>query len=169
MKESWDHPLDWAGKGGAGDAWKKDIPILDRFLEEVVRRSWRELLGEAGQGRTAPEFSGILPLGHPGLPRFLSHPGVFLVVGPPPNLPLLHVGHSAEPMDLAVRAWMRPDSIDASPGSWGVHSDPPQVLLACVALAEHGALAHLLGELLTRRLQARPPSQSRGAPTHGSG
>jgi hypothetical protein len=156
MDESRIHPSGGMAEEGAGDAWKRDIPVLDRFLDELVSRSWRELVGAAGPDRKAPESSGVLPVGHPGLTPFLSQPGVFLVVGPPPTLSLLSVGQSGETMDEAVRTQLSlaPDRAPAA-GEAGSPGAPP-AFLALLPLRGRAALAPLLAELLRRRLQAHP-------------
>lgn len=77
---------------------------LDRFLEKLLHESWREISDNLGGNRGTLEFSGILPLGDPGLLPFMDQPGVFFLLGPVPSLTVLTLGLSQAPMSGAISA-----------------------------------------------------------------
>ena len=77
---------------------------LDRFLEKLLHESWREISDNLGGNRGTLEFSGILPLGDPGLLPFMDQPGVFFLLGPLPSLTVLTLGLSQAPMSGAISA-----------------------------------------------------------------
>ncbi len=139
------------GSGGPGE----EIRGLDRFLAELIGKLWEEVGGVLGITGAPPEFSGLFRVGDERLGPYLKEPGVFLVVGPEPALPLLYVGAAKEPMATALAAQIRREGPGEPHWSWEERSEPPPTYLACLAMPENWTFAPTLKSLLVHRLRPR--------------
>ena len=126
---------------------------LDRFLAKLLEDSWLEISGNLGGGRGRIVFSGILPLKDPWLIPFMDKPGVYLLMGPIPDLRIMAIGHSQAPMASAVIG--RVDQfIGGKTGSGGKEAGKSEPsYLACVSMEEEWTLVRPFWALLTRRIR----------------
>ena len=132
----------------------------NRFLAESIRGAWEDLSYALSLSEKAPEFSGILPLEDPELLPFLEKPGVFLIIGPTPGLPFLHVGAAQGPMGRNLWARLQPASFQGFAWRWEESSDPAPTYAACIAFEEGWGLIPSLRTLLVHRLGNHLPSRN---------
>lgn len=128
------------------------IRSLNRQLDALIRDTWDDLDRALRITETHPDFSGILPLGDPGLQSFLAKPGVFVILGPQPALPILHIGASRGPIGFVLRS-----RIEEAPGGgfgWKgeKQSEPRPTFAAIATMEQYWAFAPPLRNLLAKRL-----------------
>jgi len=124
----------------------------NRLLSETVRTTWEELSEALCVSKRDPEFSGILSLKDPGLLPFLQKSGVFLVIGPMPELPILHVGAAQGPMGRNLWARLEPASLSGFVWRWEEASEPPPTYAACIAFDVGSGLIPSMKTLLVQRM-----------------
>ena len=124
----------------------------NRLLSETVQTTWEELSEALSVSKRDPEFSGILSLKDPRLLPFLQKSGVFLVIGPMPELPILHVGAAQGPMGRNLWARLEPDSFSGFVWRWEEESDPPPTYAACIAFDASSGLIPSMKTLLVHRM-----------------
>ncbi len=142
-------PLQNASSASAVDA-------LNRFLATLVQETWEDLDRALRITENNPDFSGILPLGDPALQPYLAKPGIFFIMGPQPQLSLLHIGASRGPIGLVLHS-----RIERHPeGGWGwrweKRSEAAPTFLAVATMEDYWAFAPPLRNLLAKRLGASP-------------
>lgn len=128
------------------------LESMGRFLSELIVEAWGEFAAKRGIRNPAPRFSGIIPLTDPSLLPFLDLPGVFLVLGPLPEISLLHLGASQNSIGEALWIRIAPDLGQGYSWRWEEGSSAPPAYVACVAL--EGGLDFIppLHTLLARRM-----------------
>jgi len=124
----------------------------ERLLGNCLKNSWRELAFALAGNEEQPEFSGIISLADPKLLPFLEKPGVFLIIGPEPSLPILHVGASQGPISGSL--WAR---LEQTPGEgfvwrWEELSDPPPTFAACLTFERGWGLILSMKTLVVQQL-----------------
>jgi hypothetical protein len=134
------------------DSNARAVDRLNRFLGEMVRESWDDLDRALRITESSPDFSGIVPLGDPSLRSYLNKPGIFFILGPQPELRLLHVGASRGPVGFVIRS-----RIEKTPdGRFGwrgeTPSEHPPTFAAIATMEEYWAFAPPLRNLLAQRL-----------------
>ena len=139
----------WANAPKTGAA---ALDTLNRHLGSLVQATWDDLDRALRITESSPDFSGILPLGDPSLKPYLNKPGIFFILGPHPELPLLHVGASRGPIGFVLRS-----RIEEVPGGgydwrWESRSDSPPSFAAVATMEEYWAFAPPLRNLLAKRL-----------------
>jgi len=135
-----------------GDPKGGDISVLmslDRFLKKRLEDCWQELSNNLGGNRGRLEFSGILPLGHPGLLPYMDQPGVFLLLGPTPSLPILTIGYSQAPLSGAISA--KTSYLIERQGAAAANASTP-MYTACISMEEEWSLVRPYWALLNRRI-----------------
>ena len=147
-QESPDHST-WAGTSESGAA---ALDTLNRFFGSLVRETWDDLDRALRITESSPDFSGILPLGDPSLKPFLNKPGIFFILGPQPELPLLHIGASRGPIGFVLRS--RIEEVPGGGFDWRreSRSDSPPTFAAVATMEEYWAFAPPLRNLLAKRL-----------------
>ena len=137
------------------------VESLNQFLGALVRDGWDDLDRALKITEHLPDFSGILPLGDPGLRPYLDKPGIFFILGPQPSLPLLHIGASRGPIGFVLRSRIeeRPDG--GYGWRWESRSDHPPTFVAIATMEDYWAFAPPLRDLLAKKLGERSPD-SRG-------
>jgi hypothetical protein len=141
------------------------LDTLNRFLGGLVRETWDDLDRALRITESSPDFSGILPLGDPSLKPYLNKPGIFFVLGPQPELPLLHVGASRGPIGFVLRS-----RIEELPGGgfdwrWESRSASPPTFAAVATMEDYWAFAPPLRNLLAKRLGGGPGDDDTLDPT----
>ncbi len=101
---------------------------------------------------SSPDFSGILPLGDPSLRTYLNKPGIFFILGPHPQLPLLHIGASRGPIGFVLRSRIEEVPEGGFGWRWESRSDSPPTFAAIATMEEYWAFAPPLRNLLAKRL-----------------
>lgn len=92
-----------------------EITLLEaqnQLLAGHIQAAWADLSHALSAPGRDPEYSGILSLKDPTLLPILEKPGVFLVMGPTPGLPILHVGAAQGPMGRNLWARLVPSSCE---------------------------------------------------------
>jgi hypothetical protein len=128
------------------------IGTLNRFLEALLDETWKDLDRALRITENHPDFSGILPLGDPSLTPYLDRPGVFFILGPHPQLPLLHIGASRGPVGPVLLSRLERCRDGGWVWRWERRSDPPPTFAAVATMTDHWAFAPPLRDLLARRL-----------------
>ncbi len=128
------------------------LESLSRFLWARIREAWKALNASPLKSRDYPQFSGILHLSDPRLLPYVDHPGVFLLLGPPPRYPILHLGACQGPLwpALTGKVKRRGDGSYEWRGEETEATRPDYVALA--VLEEAWPLAEPLRERLAREL-----------------
>ena len=145
----------------------KSVDSLNRFLGALVRETWDDLDRALRITESFPDFSGILPLGDPDLRTYLNKPGVFFILGPQPELPLLHIGASRGPIGFVLRS-----RLEERPGGeygwrWESRPESPPTFAALATMEEYWAFAPPLRNLLAKKLgeeTSTPGGQEKGSP-----
>ena len=137
-------------------SWLED---RNRFLAERIQEAWEELSHTLSVVGRDPEYSGILPLKDPKILPFLEKPGVFLVIGPTPDLPILHVGTAQGPMGRNLWARLVPASLRGFVWRWEEESDPAPTYAACIAFDEGWGLIPSMKTLLVHRMADHLPGR----------
>lgn len=122
-------------------------------LRTLVRVGWRACFLSGVPRGPAPEFSGILPLRDQLLTRFLKGPGIFLILGPFPELPVLHIGSAPGPMEQKFWARLEPTDRGGFVWRWESESHPPPTYAACIAFSAHQEMIPILSAFLAREIQ----------------
>jgi hypothetical protein len=100
-----------------------------------------------------PDFSGILPLGDPALRPYLNKPGIFFILGPQPDLPLLHIGASRGPIGFVLRSRIERQPDGRYHWRWESGSEKPPTFAAIATMEDYWAFAPPLRNLLAKRLE----------------
>ena len=143
----------WNPDGAASrESVGRTVDTLNRFLGAMVQDSWDDLDRALRITQNSPDFSGIVPLGDPALQPYLNKPGVFFILGPQPELRLLHIGASRGPIGFVLRS-----RIEETPGGrfgwrWETPSDNPPTFAAIATMEDFWAFAPPLRDLLAKRL-----------------
>lgn len=138
--------------GISPDSDAKSVDSLNRFLGALVRETWDDLDRALRITENSPDFSGILPLGDPSLRSYLNKPGIFFILGPHPELPLLHVGASRGPIGFVLRSRIEEVPEGGFGWRWESRSDSPPTFAAIATMEEYWAFAPPLRNLLAKRL-----------------
>ena len=149
------HPQETTGDPSWGispDSGRKPLETLNRFLGAIVRETWDDLDRALRITESTPDFSGILPLGDPSLRTYLSKPGIFFILGPHPQLSLLHIGASRGPIGFVLRSRIEEAPEGGFGWRWESRSDSPPTYAAIATMEEYWAFAPPLGNLLAKRL-----------------
>ena len=129
------------------------VETLDRLLCHILAESWAAFsVAWCAPGRP-PRFSGVHPLGSRALLPYLEAPGILLIFGPRPGLPLLEMVEAIEPTGIAL--WARVREGQDLAYSWrpaGGCSLPPR-FAACISLGGQWAFSPFLKTHLLRLLQ----------------
>lgn len=142
------------------DPTTSSLENRSRFLAERVHKAWEELSHALSLSGKDPGFSGILSLEDPELLPFLEKPGVFLIIGPTPDLPFLHVGAAQGPMGRNLWARLQPASFQGFVWRWEEVSDPAPTYAACIAFDEGWELIPSMKTLLVHGMGDFLPSRS---------
>lgn len=128
------------------------VRSLNRFLGKLLEESWREICANLGGDRTALEYSGILPLRHPGLLPFMDQPGVFILLGPAPSLSVLNIGYSQAPLGGALSSKVA-YFMDLNGGRRIRESTiSTPMFAACISMEEEWTMVRPFWALLNRRI-----------------
>jgi hypothetical protein len=130
----------------------RSVDTLNRFLGGLVQESWDDLDRALRITQSSPDFSGIVPLGDPGLKPFLNKPGIFFIMGPQPELRLLHVGASRGPIGFVLRSRIEKTPEGRFTWRWEAPSDHPPTFAAVATMEDYWAFAPPLRNLLVKRL-----------------
>jgi hypothetical protein len=128
------------------------VETLNRFLGAAVRETWDDLDRALRITENFPDFSGILPLGDPALRPYLNKPGIFFILGPPPGLPLLHIGASRGPIGFVLRSRIEKRADGGYGWRWESRSDQPPTFAAVATMEDYWAFAPPLRNMLAKRL-----------------
>lgn len=123
-----------------------------RLVEEMARRSWDALPSGPRLTMRKLEFSGLRPLEDPLLLPFLERPGVFLILGPGPDFPILHLGATQGPIQKALETRMERRGSDGFTWRWEARSTPPPSHLACITFVPGGVNVWKMKALIQEQL-----------------
>lgn len=152
---------EWSSQRNSG---AKTVDTLNRFLGGLVRETWDDLDRALRITENTPDFSGILPLGDPALRPYLNKPGIFFILGPLPDLPLLHVGASRGPTGFVIRSRIEERADGGFGWRWETRSDQPPTFAAIATMEEYWAFAPPLRNLLAKRLGGNSSVSGEGEP-----
>lgn len=141
------------------------LETLNDFLGSLVRETWDDLDRALRITESSPDFSGILPLGDPSLKSYLNKPGIFFILGPHPELPLLHIGASRGPIGFVLRSRIEELPEGGFDWRWESRSDSPPTFAAIATMEEYWAFAPPLRNLLAKRLGGKPGDSDSVDPT----
>lgn len=126
---------------------------LDRILGQLVHDTWRDLASTLSlDGKTPPGYSGIHPLGAQELKPFLERPGLFLIIGPLPEVRVLHVGSSQTAMGRSLSSKLIPGPEWTWSWRWETSRNPVPTYTACISMEGSLPLVPAMKTLLARYL-----------------
>jgi len=158
---SWD-----PGEEEHRESTARTVDTLNRFLGGMVQESWDDLDRALRITHRSPDFSGIVPLGDPSLRPYLNKPGIFFILGPHPELRLLHLGASRGPIGFVIRSRIEKTEDGRFDWRWETPSEHPPTFAAIATMEDYWAFAPPLRNLLAKRLGGSFPEmeQEEGGP-----
>jgi hypothetical protein len=144
------------------DSIARTVDTLNRVLGGMVRESWDDLDRALSITQSSPDFSGIVPLGDPALRPYLNKPGIFFILGPQPELRLLHIGASRGPIGFVIRSRIKKNRDGQYDWRWETPSKHPPTFAAIATMEDYWAFAPPLRSLLAERLGDAFPEIAEG-------
>ena len=126
---------------------------LDRILGQLVHDTWSDLASTLDlDNQSPPGYSGIQPLGSPELEPFLRKPGLFMVIGPLPEVRVLHMGASRTAIGGSLSSKLIPGPEWTWSWRWETLPHPVPTYAACVSMEGSLTLVPAMKTLLARYL-----------------
>ena len=136
-----------------GSSHSRGMAARNNTVRTLIRVGWRACFVSGVPHGPAPKYSGVIPLWDPLLNRFLKGPGIFVILGPLPELPVLFIGSAPGPMEKKFWEKLEPSDRGGFAWRWESESHPPPTYAACIAFSAHQEMIPVLSAFLAREIQ----------------